>query len=146
VTRINTQGTRGKASSQKSISFYLTFPPPSKRDLFATLEQKGLPGRVYIPPFYSSEDDAPRLRATFGGLTYDLRKGNGYSSLHPWISVGKSYILPRYAGCLLLRNEWEYAACPPTQQIVKRWISRQKLKPHSKSSSTRKKTTSQVVS
>lgn len=118
-------------STQLSKSRILVYapPPPSTSELLGTLEQLGLPRRVYRDPFYSKKADIPDGPREYAGLVYRL-KGDGLESLEEW-QANETHIRSSLNAMRLSTpcSGWEYAGSPPSVREVKKWLEKNPLNP-----------------
>ncbi|KAG6376575.1 hypothetical protein JVT61DRAFT_1553 [Boletus reticuloceps] len=89
-----------QSASQSSVRplngriFKYAPPPPSASELLSTLEQFGLPRRIYRDPFYSKKVDVPDGPREYSGLVYRL-KGRGLDALSGNGKQARVISLPR---------------------------------------------------
>ncbi|KAG8221660.1 hypothetical protein J3R82DRAFT_1944 [Butyriboletus roseoflavus] len=116
-------------SSKGRICVYAP-PPPSTSELLSTLEQFGLPRRIYNDPFYSKKADVPDGPREYAGLVYRLKGGGGLDNLEEW-QAREKYISSSSKAMRLSApcNGWEYASTPPSVREVKKWLEENPLKP-----------------
>lgn len=87
----------------------------------ATIQDYGLPSKIYCAPHYSNGTDAPEKPREYAGMLYHLRGGDGLDVLENW--NGEVGALPRPPK-LDPYNVWgwEYASSPPSVREVKSWL------------------------
>ncbi|KAF8552653.1 hypothetical protein OG21DRAFT_1415745 [Imleria badia] len=105
-------------------------PPPSTSELLSTLEQFGLPRRMYRDPFYSKKADVLDGPREYAGLVYRLKGGGGLDLLEEW-QASENHISSTSKGTRLSVpcSGWEYAGVPPSVRQVKKWLEENPLKP-----------------
>ncbi|KAI6162197.1 hypothetical protein EDD17DRAFT_1777003 [Pisolithus thermaeus] len=74
-------------------------------DLFSTIEDHGLPRKLYSDPFYSNREDIPDRPWEYGGLVYNLKA----------LTFAGRESVNRAGG-------WEYANCAPSRRQIKVWL------------------------
>ncbi|TFK77090.1 hypothetical protein BDN72DRAFT_890866 [Pluteus cervinus] len=102
--------------------YVYSIPPPSTTSLLDTLEGHNAPRRLYRPPYYSKNEDAPTGSVEFGGLAYHLKGGSGVTFLDEWVGHD-SATFPRDEA--LEDSEaggWEYASSPPSAKKIRQWL------------------------
>ena len=114
--------------SSSSNRYEYDAPPPSATSLIQTLEELGLPRRLYRPPHYSDDSDLPDTDQEFGGRLFRLKGGQGIATLDEWVNTvpertawsdlhhSKILYPPGVAG-------WEYAVSPPSVREVRKTIN-----------------------
>lgn len=104
--------------------------PPTKSELLDSLEEYGLPSKVYKDPYYSKASDAPDRPREYAGLLFYIKGGEGVGALEEWTpSADKqdhafSQPLPK-DGVVFTSNDvwgWEFANSPPNRKEVSRWL------------------------
>jgi len=58
--------------------------PPSASELLLTVDDFGIPSKVYQSPYYSNESDAPEHSKEYAGLLFIIQRGRGLSTLKDW--------------------------------------------------------------
>jgi DNA polymerase zeta len=105
-------------------------PPPSTSELLSTLEQSGLPRRIYRDPFYSKKADVPDGPREYAGLVYRLKGGGGLDTLEEWRAsenhISSSSKVTRLS---VPCSGWEYASTPPSVRQIRKWLEENPLKP-----------------
>jgi len=113
--------------TSNSNRYEYDFPPPSTTSLIETLEELGLPRKLYRPPHYSDDNDLPETDQEFGGRLFRLKGGQGIATLDEWVNTvpersawpgplhSKRLYSPGVAG-------WEYATSPPSVREVRKTI------------------------
>ncbi|KDQ63750.1 hypothetical protein JAAARDRAFT_53942 [Jaapia argillacea MUCL 33604] len=104
-----------------SNSFAYAVPPPSKSELVSTVDDFGVPSKVYRDPYYSRESDAPDKPREYAGLVYHLKGGSGMAVLEEWETNAPAF--PECGGTATgAVCGWEYAGSPPSVREVERWL------------------------
>lgn len=104
--------------------------PPSASELLDSLEQFGLPRRIYRDPFYSKKADVPDGPREYAGLVYRLKGGGGLDTLEEWQAAENHISAPSRAKRLSVPcSGWEYASTPPSVRQVKKWLEENPFKP-----------------
>ncbi|KAG7452885.1 DNA/RNA polymerase [Guyanagaster necrorhizus] len=94
--------------------------PPSVSDLLASLYMHNIPSKIYRPPYYSKEIDAPDRPREYAGLVYHLKGGKGIKNLPAWEPIGSEIW-----NSLVEAGDaqgWEYAGHPPSVKSVRAWL------------------------
>lgn len=113
-----------RRGSQNSYAYYKQ--APGAAEITTSFESLGLPSKIYKPPFYSNEDDAPEQPKEFSGLVYHLR-GEGTSLLEgfafPFTGMAGEHDKDKllFHAC----TGWEYASLPPSRKVIKNWLQHQ---------------------
>lgn len=100
--------------------------PPSASELISTLDDFGIPSKIYKDPHYSNEFDAPEHPKEYAGLIYYIQGGSGLSTLKDW-DDGSGAIQEKGSHFKIKQETmaisgWEYASVPPSVREVKRWL------------------------
>ena len=108
----------------KTASYEYSLRPPTATDLLASLDLHDIPSKIYQPPYYSDESDAPERPREYAGLVYHLKGGTGIANLQEWSSPTSTAGLPLQSGRLSSTGVcgWEYAAMPPSVKQAKEWL------------------------
>jgi DNA polymerase zeta len=122
----------GQQPSSVQISkqtYTYVLPVPSRAEIVRSLEDYGLPMKIYRDPWYSNATDAPDRPREFAGLVYHLKGGNGLDVLSDWITDGgvetASGACAQPSPLLSLGvTGWEYANHPPSKLEVKKWVAK----------------------
>ena len=121
---------QSSARPSKGRIFVYAPPPPSTSELLSTLEQFGLPQRIYRDPFYSKKADGPDGPREYAGLVYRLKGGAGLDTLEEWQAsenhISSSSKVTRLS---VPCSGWEYASIPPSVRQVWKWLEENPLKP-----------------
>ncbi|KIK70996.1 hypothetical protein GYMLUDRAFT_33098 [Collybiopsis luxurians FD-317 M1] len=126
AVRSQTIWSREKVLHPGSYRYLYSITPPSSSQLLNTLEEFGLPSRIYRAPYYSDARDAPLRPREYAGLLYDLKGGEGISNLDNWVSefqgtdIGSSLIFGAEVDSDI--GGWEYAGSPPSIDEVRKWL------------------------
>jgi DNA polymerase zeta len=100
---------------------------PTSAELLSSLEDYNVQPKVYQPPFYSRETDAPHQAREYAGLKYYIKGGSGVGILEEWaghqtsFSPPTTFLLAGFAG-------WEYAGCPPSPKQARSWLNEEALR------------------
>lgn len=113
---------RSTPRAKERISTYeYRASPPTTAELLVTLDECGVPAKVYQDPFYSNGEDVPEHAREYAGLVYNLKGGTGIGHLEDW--VGHK---PSGGGMRKLDNTgvygWEYASAPPSVKQTRLWL------------------------
>ena len=104
--------------------------PPSVQELVSTMDDRGIPNKVYQEVYYSKEADAPEQAKEYAGILFRIRGGTGISALDEWDGEDKTSIsgllqrkkspvqLPKIAGI----EGWEYNQYPPSGREIRSWL------------------------
>lgn len=138
--------THAAAKTQTSnMNIYVyTIIPPTVSHLLGTLVQHNAPDKIYRTPYFSKEVDVPEKPREYAGLIYQLKGGEGLSSLEEWSGQdGGPESKPS-----LLDNQgiggWEFASSPPSVKALRNWLQSEEGQPSF--TSRRRKLRSQVHS
>ncbi|KAH7102034.1 hypothetical protein BKA62DRAFT_701193 [Auriculariales sp. MPI-PUGE-AT-0066] len=117
---ISSQTQSPDSSQMDSNCFAYAEAPPSKRELFNTLEAHQLRHTIYRDPYYSNPTDAPRkvTQRDIDGLVFDLRAG----SIGQWEDglVWRDQAFELEADGV---HGWEFAGKPPPRMgTIRRWL------------------------
>ncbi|EPQ60815.1 DNA/RNA polymerase, partial [Gloeophyllum trabeum ATCC 11539] len=102
-------------------------PPPSASTLLSTLDNYGLPAKIYRDPYYSNEADVPEKPREYAGLVYHLKGGEDVANLEEW-QCGSSCDYPGLQKSDMPQFDrmgvggWEYASSPPSRREVEKWL------------------------
>ncbi|KAJ7169887.1 hypothetical protein C8R46DRAFT_1162607 [Mycena filopes] len=107
--------------------------PPSPTKLLETVEDSGIPRKIYRKPFYSNESDVSDKSRAYGGFVYKV-KGNENSLRHlddweehdPFSSTGATPSFISYS------SGWEYSGSPPSVRQIKKFLASTAAIPPSK--------------
>ncbi|TBU65073.1 hypothetical protein BD310DRAFT_944016 [Dichomitus squalens] len=114
--------------------------PPTSAELVSSTDQYGIPSKIYRPPHYSKENDAPERPREYAGLVFHLKGGDGVGILEEWQS-GEG--VPSVSGEPARPLDptgvggWEYASAPPSVRQVRKWLKEQKGKTAARSAPTK---------
>ncbi|KZT65126.1 hypothetical protein DAEQUDRAFT_677323 [Daedalea quercina L-15889] len=114
-------------SSNSAIKGYrYALPPPSTTTLLSSVDEYGIPSKIYTSPYYSRASDAPERPREYAGLVFNLKGGTGLSTLEEWTSSTPDSIGHGGTGKRRLDptgvTGWEYASTPPSVKEVRRWL------------------------
>ncbi|KAK1233576.1 DNA polymerase zeta [Marasmius sp. AFHP31] len=105
-------------------------PPPTSISLMKSLEDYGIPVRLYKPPYYSNELDVPAGPREYAGLVFELKGGDGIANLEEWVphtaekqEDASTAVETDPLPLLKFTEGWEYAGTPPSVREVKKWLS-----------------------
>ncbi|KAI6133072.1 hypothetical protein EDD16DRAFT_1529837 [Pisolithus croceorrhizus] len=109
-------------SSRRNCYVYVK-SPPQVADLFDTIEDHGLPRKLYSDPFYSNREDIPDRPWEYGGLVYNLKGGGSINALEEW-QTNEGFPALTFAGRESVNRAggWEYANCAPSRRQIKVWL------------------------
>ncbi|KAI6136646.1 hypothetical protein F5141DRAFT_1208970 [Pisolithus sp. B1] len=109
-------------SSRRNCYVYVK-SPPQVADLFDTIEDHGLPRKLYSDPFYSNREDIPDRPWEYGGLVYNLKGGGSINALEEW-QTNEGFPALTFAGreSVDRAGGWEYANCAPSRRQIKVWL------------------------
>jgi DNA polymerase zeta len=136
-----TQMKRDIANIRSGLTHYTSTPAnhtlfeyaqqsPSVQELTSTVDDHGVPNKVYQEVYYSKETDAPDYAKEYAGILFRIRGGTGLSALEEWYREDKTPI----PGLLIRKNDplrlpriigiegWEYSKCPPSRREVRSWL------------------------
>ena len=109
-----------------SKGYRYALPPPTTAALLASVDEYGIPSKVYRSPYYSKAGDAPERPREYAGLVFHLKGGAGLDTLEEWagstpddighVGKGKRRLDPTGV------TGWEYASAPPSAREVRRWL------------------------
>ncbi|KIJ68443.1 hypothetical protein HYDPIDRAFT_124966 [Hydnomerulius pinastri MD-312] len=109
-------------SSKNSFFAYVPLPP-STSELLSTIEEYGLPRRIYRDPFYSKKIDVPDGPREYAGLVYRLKGGDGLDTLEEWkYSENGPVLLDALQPFSVCSGGWEFASSPPSIRQVRKWL------------------------
>ena len=122
--------TSSKATASTGMlvkGYRYALPPPTASALLASVDEHGIPSKVYTSPYYSKASDAPERPREYAGLVFHLKGGTGLDTLEEWagstpdsighVGKGKRRLDPTGV------TGWEYASTPPSAREVRRWLS-----------------------
>jgi DNA polymerase zeta len=104
--------------------------PPSVQELVSTMDDHGIPNKVYQEVYYSKEADAPDQAREYGGILFRICGGTGISALGEWDGEDKTsmsgllqpktdpFQLPKIVGI----EGWEYNQYPPSGREIRNWL------------------------
>ena len=104
--------------------------PPSAQKLASTIDDHGIPNKVYQEVYYSKEADVPDQAKEYAGILFRIRGGTGISALEEWGGEDKISIpgllqrkkgpfrLPKIVGI----EGWEYNQSPPPGREIRSWL------------------------
>ena len=108
-------------------------------ELLASMDACSVPNKLYQPPFYSNEEDAPEHPREYAGLVYHLKGGTGVGVLEEWVGHAQANTSTTPLGNAEICG-WEYAATPPSVRQTRIW-----LQSNLPQNETHRKNTSQVA-
>jgi hypothetical protein len=113
-------------SQLRPVTSYAYAPsPPRASELLATIEDHGLPRRVYRAPWYSNPDDAPDAAREYAGLVYHLKGGDGLDTLANWQNHPDITALSSFSRTAWTPHDaWEYMGQPPSSRETRSWLLR----------------------
>ncbi|KAI0365248.1 hypothetical protein BV20DRAFT_1039013 [Pilatotrama ljubarskyi] len=114
--------------------------PPSAAELVETIEQYGIPSKIYRDPYYSKESDAPERPREYAGLVFHLKGGEGVATLEEWKSDESTPSIIGHPPQPLARagvGGWEYASTPPSVKQVRKWLKDDAARPDAKTGRTK---------
>ena len=115
-----------EASGAMVKGYRYALPPPAAVALLSSVDEHGIPSKVYTSPYYSKASDAPERPREYAGLVFHLKGGTGLDTLEEWAGSTPSNI--GYVGKGKRRLDpagvtgWEYASTPPSAREVRRWL------------------------
>lgn len=123
ASRGSSKGSQTHHLSSRSNGYVYVISPPQVADLFSTIEDHGLPRKLYPDPFYSDREDVPDRSWEYGGLVYNLKGGEGMDALQEWQTM-ESFPALKFAGQGSVNRVggWEYASCAPSCRQIKVWL------------------------
>ncbi|KAF9015170.1 hypothetical protein BDQ17DRAFT_1403881 [Cyathus striatus] len=107
------------------------YPPPTVSSLLGSLEEHGIPSKVYTVPHFSRADDVTGRPYECAGLTYKAQ-GRGVNSLTEWnvephvdsSNLSLDYFTSTDRPLKTLKfTGWEYSSHPPAAREVRKWLS-----------------------
>ncbi|KAI6031825.1 hypothetical protein BKA83DRAFT_90935 [Pisolithus microcarpus] len=119
ASRGSSKGSQTHHLSSRSNGYVYVISPPQVADLFSTIEDHGLPRKLYPDPFYSDREDVPDRSWEYGGLVYNLKGGEGMDALQEWQTMES---FPALKGSVNRVGGWEYASCAPSCRQIKVWL------------------------
>ncbi|KAH9835559.1 uncharacterized protein C8Q71DRAFT_709525 [Rhodofomes roseus] len=108
-----------------AIGYRYALPPPSATELLSSVDEHGIPSKVYTSPYYFRASDAPEKPREYAGLVFHLKGGAGLDTLEGFVSgtpsawhatTGRAKLDPADV------TGWEYASAPPSAREVRRWL------------------------
>ncbi|KAJ3553039.1 hypothetical protein NM688_g3832 [Phlebia brevispora] len=119
---------RAPARASQAVTVYeYAAPPPSTVELLLSMDNYGIPSKLYQHPFYSIESDAPERPREFAGLVFDLKGGTGMGVLDEFVGTAAPEAIasqPKLSNTDV--RGWEYASLPPSLQQVNNWLRENK--------------------
>lgn len=109
---------------------YIRAPPPLVQ-LFSTVNDHGIPSKIYRNPYYSKMIDAKDRPREYAGLVYHLHGDSGLKFLKEWGLDSDARVKGdsnRVSPWVLTDMEfggWEYGHSPPSVREVSRWMKTQ---------------------
>ncbi|KAL4069612.1 hypothetical protein V8B97DRAFT_2024397 [Scleroderma yunnanense] len=104
-------------------SFVYVSPPPTISELLNTIEDHGLPRKMYRDPFYSKAEDVPYRPREYAGLVYHLKGDvSELGTLEEWQSKVFVPLATGDKSPLICPWGWEYLSCPPSRRQIKMWL------------------------
>ena len=104
-------------------SFVYVYPPPTIPELLSTIEDYGLPRKIYRDPFYSNADDIPCRPREYAGLVYHLQGDDSrLKTLEEWETKTFDPLATGDKSSVLSPGGWEYSNCPPSRRQTMVWL------------------------
>lgn len=118
--------------------------PPSTSELVGSVDNYGIPSKIYRDPYYSKQSDVPEKPREYAGLVFHLKGGD---VLEEWHSASRTLVdnsaLKRTTKLHSIGiSGWEYASSAPSPGRVRGWLEDEKYQKYN--SNPRPKQTSQV--
>ncbi|CCM07100.1 uncharacterized protein FIBRA_09427 [Fibroporia radiculosa] len=124
--RTQTQMITPASLASRSHEYVYAQQPPSTSQLLNSIEEYGIPNKIYTDPYYSSASDVPDRPREYAGLVFNLKGGESLSNLEEWApQSGNINDSGSAIGAPLDDTDvygWEYASSPPTPQQIRRWL------------------------
>ncbi|TFY79148.1 hypothetical protein EWM64_g4861 [Hericium alpestre] len=119
-------------AKQTSGNVYRYAPaPPAASLLASTVDDHGIPSKIYRDPFYSKACDVPERPREYAGLMYRLKGGDSFEYLDEWVDTSAKEGSPGEMAkdhsppTTFVRigvGGWEYAGSPPTVRQTRAWL------------------------
>ncbi|KAI0963568.1 hypothetical protein AcW1_000610 [Taiwanofungus camphoratus] len=118
--------------------------PPSTSELVGSVDNYGIPSKIYRDPYYSKQSDVPEKPREYAGLVFHLKGGD---VLEEWHSASRTLVdnsaLKRTTKLHSIGiSGWEYASSAPSPGRVRGWLEDEKYQKYN--SNPRPKQTSQI--
>lgn len=101
---------------------------PSTSELLSSVDEYGIPSKMYTNPYYSRSADAPGRPREYAGLVFTLHGGTGLNVLEDWkdhenrLPIVDSTVKQRPRLDPTGVTGWEYAGSPPSSKQVREWM------------------------